>query len=156
MVNKYITLMVDFTYSSPGWRFWMWRDMIHKLAPGPQIRLHDRHPPRAWMRYWRTSDFSSGLGWPRGSGSTSISTKLKSSSWFRQPEIGVVNIFEMKRNRKIIFLCNRNRYNQNVLATEMIFVYKRGCAITAGSDQRGKREVQIKMNNIIQFSVSVY
>jgi hypothetical protein len=37
----------------------------------------------------------------------------------------------------IIFLRNRNRYKYNVLATEMIFVYKRGCAITAGA-KKGK------------------
>ena len=33
----------------------------------------------------------------------------------------------------IIFLRHRNRYKYNVLATEIIFVYKRGCAITAGA-----------------------
>jgi len=143
MVNKYITdtdnFSCNFPYWLPGWRFWRWLERIHKLAPGPQIPLHDRHPPRAWMRYWRTSDFSSGLGWPWGSGSTSTSTKLNSSSLFRRAEIGVVNIFEINRNRMLIVLSNRNRCGNNVLATEMKIVCEVAQFMKAGANDSGSR-----------------
>ncbi len=106
-------------YLLPRWRFSRWRPRIHRLALDPQILRHAQQPPRAWMRNWRTLNFISGLRWPSRSGSTVTSTKVNSSSKFRQSIMGVVSILTINNyfnwQKTNVFVSERE--------TEMLFVY---------------------------------